>query len=131
MTMKIVVDVNDMICEILENYCLGHAGARKEYPFDETTAVFKVGAKMFALLDEESHPPHINLKCDPEYAKELRKMYPSVIPGYHMSKKHWNTIICDDTIDESLLLHWIDESYDLIFHSLPKKTQAHILTQTL
>ena len=117
-----------MTCEILEQYCVGHVGARKEYPFDETTAVFKVGNKMFALFDETSNPPRINLKCDPEYAKELRQMFSAVLPGYHMSKKHWNTIICDDTIDESLLFGWIDESYQLIFHALPKKVQSHIHT---
>ena len=115
-----------MTLEILESYCLSHHGAVKEYPFDETTAVFKVGNKIFALMDEESNPPRINLKCDPYYARELREMYQSVIAGYHMNKKHWNTVICDDEIDDGTLFGWIDDSYDLVFSSLPKKLQAYI-----
>lgn len=126
MTTKTAVDVNKMTTEILENYCLSHMGAVKEYPFDETTAVFKVGHKIFALVDEESNPPRINLKCDPYYARELREMYENVIAGYHMNKKHWNTVICDDEIDESLLFSWIDDSYDLVFSSLSKKMQTFI-----
>lgn len=126
MTTKTAVDVNKMTTEILENYCLSHIGALKEYPFDETTAVFKVGHKIFALVDEESNPPRINLKCDPYYARELREMYENVIAGYHMNKKYWNTVICDDEIDESMLFGWIDDSYDLVFHSLSKKMQSFI-----
>ena len=88
-----------MTRELLEKYCLGKNGAIKEYPFDETTAVFKVGNKMFALIDEISNPPRINLKCDPYYALELRAMYKSVSGGYHMNKKHWNTVTCNDDVD--------------------------------
>lgn len=126
MTMKTAVGVNKMTFEILNNYCLSHIGAIKEYPFDETTAVYKVGNKIFALIDEESNPPRINLKCDPYYARELREMYENVIAGYHMNKKHWNTVICDDDIDESMLFGWIDDSYDLVFGSLSKKMQSFI-----
>jgi predicted DNA-binding protein (MmcQ/YjbR family) len=126
MTTKTAVDVNKMTTEILENYCLSHMGAVKEYPFDETTAVFKVGHKIFALVDEESNPPRINLKCDPYYARELREMYENVIAGYHMNKKHWNTVICDDEIDESMLFGWIDDSYDLVFGTLSKKMQSFV-----
>lgn len=126
MTMKTAVGVNKMTFEILNNYCISHIGAIKEYPFDETTAVYKVGNKIFALIDEESNPPRINLKCDPYYARELREMYENVIAGYHMNKKHWNTVICDDDIDESMLFGWIDDSYDLVFGSLSKKMQSFI-----
>ena len=126
MTMKTAVGVNKMTFEILNNYCISHIGAIKEYPFDETTAVYKVGNKIFALIDEESNPPRINLKCDPYYARELREMYENVIAGYHMNKKHWNTVICDDDIDESMLFSWIDDSYDLVFGSLSKKMQSFI-----
>ncbi len=118
-----------MTRELLEKYCLQKNGAIKEYPFDETTAVFKVGNKMFALIDETSTPPRINLKCDPYYALELRAMYKSVSGGYHMNKKHWNTITCNDDVDISLLYAWIDESYHLVFGSLTKKLQAHILSK--
>lgn len=115
-----------MTFEILDNYCLSHIGATKEYPFDDTTAVYKVGNKIYALVDEESNPPRINLKCDPYYARELREMYENVIAGYHMNKKHWNTVICDDDIDESMLFGWIDDSYDLVFSSLSKKMQTFV-----
>lgn len=127
MTMKIVVDGNKMTLKTLNDYCLDFKGCVKEFPFDKTTAVYKVGNKIFALIDEESNPPRINLKCDPYYARELREIYESVIAGYHMNKKHWNTVICDASIEDSLLFSWIDDSYDLVFKSLPKKTQAVIL----
>lgn len=126
MTMKTVAGANKMTFEILDTYCLSHVGAIKEYPFDETTAVYKVGHKIFALIDEESNPPHINVKCDPYYARELREMYENVKAGYHMNKKHWNTIVCDDDMDESMLFGWIDDSYDLVFSSLSKKMQTFV-----
>ena len=119
-----------MTRELLEKYCLGKNGAIKEYPFDETTAVFKVGNKMFALIDETSTPPRTNLKCDPYYALELRAMYKSVSGGYHMNKKHWNTITCNDDVDISLLCAWIDESYHLVFGSLTKKAKSQLLQKS-
>ena len=70
---------------------------------DETTAVYKVGNKIFALIDEESNPPRINLKCDPYYAREIREMYESVISGYHMNKKHWNTVVVDGSVSKKIL----------------------------
>lgn len=86
-----------------------------------------MGNKIFALIDEASNAPRINLKFDPYYARELREMYPYVIAGYHMNKHHWNTIICEDEeVDEALLFEWIDDSYDLVFASLPKKVQSFI-----
>ena len=103
-----------MTRELLEKYCLGKNGAIKEYPFDETTAVFKVGNKMFALIDEISTPPRINLKCDPYYALELRAMYKSVSGGYHMNKKYWITMLLDGTVSEAKILDFLDMSYDLI-----------------
>jgi predicted DNA-binding protein (MmcQ/YjbR family) len=124
--MKTAVGVNKMTFEILNNYCLSHIGAIKEYPFDNTTAVYKVGDKIFALIDEASNAPRINLKCDPYYARELREMYENVIAGYHMNKRHWNTVICEDEIDETLVFEWIDDSYDLVFNSLSKKLQNFI-----
>lgn len=115
-----------MTFEILNNYCLSHIGAIKEYPFDDTIAVYKVGNKIFALIDEESRPPRINVKCDPNYARELRELYTSVTAGYHMNKKHWNTIICEGEVDDASIFEWIDDSYDLVFGSLSKKLQHHI-----
>ncbi len=115
-----------MTHESIKTYCLSKKGASKSYPFDEKTAVYKVGNKMFALTDETSADININLKCDPVYALELRSIYESVIAGYHMSKKHWNTVSCNKDVDDTLLKEWIDDSYDLVFESLTKKLQEEI-----
>ena len=93
-------------------------GTSEHFPFDETTLVFKVNSKMFALTDLEG-PLSVNLKCDPELAIDLREHYPSVKPGYHMNKKHWNTIEIDGSLSDKLIIEWIDHSYKLI--ARPKK----------
>ena len=111
----------------IDALCLGHLGAYKTYPFDETTSVFKVGNKMFAFYDETCHPLKLTLKCDPFYGQELRKMYSNVEAGYHMNKKHWNSIICDERADIELIKGWIEESYELVFAKLTKKEQRQIL----
>ncbi|MGE5401245.1 MAG: MmcQ/YjbR family DNA-binding protein [Ignavibacteriales bacterium] len=110
-----------MNIESFREYCLKKKGSEETYPFDETTLVFKVMNKMFALTDLESIPLWINLKCDPEKAMELRERYESVQPGYHMNKKYWNTIILDNTIPDREVYSWIDDSYNLIVESLKKK----------
>ena len=107
-------------------YCLGKKGAVKEYPFDKTTAVFKVANKMFALMGDDDAPARINLKCDPLYALELRSIYESVIPGYHMNKKHWNTVILDGEADVKSVKEWIDDSYELVLKGLSKKTREQL-----
>ncbi|MDX1296531.1 MAG: MmcQ/YjbR family DNA-binding protein, partial [Sulfurimonadaceae bacterium] len=93
----------------------------KEFPFDDKVSVYKVGGKMFALAKEAETPLRINLKCDPLYALELRSIYEFVIPGYHMNKKHWNTVICNGEVDNTIIMEWVDDSYELIVKSLPKK----------
>jgi len=110
----------------IESYALAKKGVEKMYPFDEKTAVFKVGHKMFLLYNETSDEVSLNLKCDPIYALELRTIYTSVIPGYHMSKKHWNTVTCNKEIEDTLIKEWIDDSYDLILNSLTQKLQKEI-----
>ena len=110
----------------IESYCLSKKGALKSYPFDKVTAVYKVGNKMFALSSDNAEEIKINLKCDPIYALELRTIYESVIPVYHMSKKHWNTVRCNREIEDSLVKVWIDDSYQLVFASLTKKLQKEI-----
>jgi len=107
-------------------YCLGKKGVIKSYPFDTKTAVYKVGNKMFVLTDETSDIVRINVKCDPLYALELRSIYKSVIAGYHMSKRHWNTVTCNNEIEDDLVKTWIDDSYALVFESLTKKLQNEI-----
>ena len=112
-----------MNIEELREYCLSKPHSTEDTPFDETTLVFRVGNKMFALSNMESIPTRVNLKCDPERAIELREEYPDiVIPGYHMSKKHWNTIYTQE-IDSEALKGFIDDSYDLIYNSLTKKVK--------
>jgi len=115
-----------MSAEEIRDYCLQKQGAEESFPFDENTLVFKVGGKMFLLLDLYSSPVSFNIKCDPQKAIELRERYSSVQPGYHMNKTHWNTVACDGSVPKKLILSWIDESYDLILLSLPKKLRQSI-----
>lgn len=106
-------------------YCLSKKYVAEHFPFDETTLVFKVFDKMFALTGIDRKPFQVNLKCDPEKAIELREQYDgTIIPGYHMSKKHWNTVICNDSFPDDFLKEMIDHSYDLIVKNLPKKVRA-------
>jgi len=97
----------------------------EEFPFDETTLVFKVAGKMFALTDLEGDFT-INLKCDPELALELRERYPYVLPGWHMNKKHWNTIVVDSSVTDELLLEWVDHSYKMVVAGLLRKLRDEL-----
>ena len=109
-----------MNIEEFRDYCLSKKGVTESFPFDETTLVFKVMNKMFALTDTEEDFK-INIKCDPEKAIDLREKYTeTVFPGYHMNKKLWNTVVVDGTIPDRILYDWIDDSYSLIVSSLPK-----------
>lgn len=120
-----------MNIEEFRAYCLSKTATSECFPFDESTLVFKVGKadknKMFALCSLERQPLSVNLKCDPDQAIELREHYASIIPGYHMSKKHWNTIYLEREVGDTVLKELIDHSYDLIVKSLPKKVQAELL----
>ncbi len=102
-----------MNIEELREYCLSLPGVTEHFPFDETTLVFKVNGKIFALTDLEG-PLSVNLKCDPELAVELRERYPSVKPGYHMNKQHWNTVEVDGKVSDKTITGWIEHSYALI-----------------
>lgn len=115
-----------MNIEEIRNYCVAKQGVEESFPFDESTLVFKVGGKMFLLLDIESNPPGFNVKCEPEKALELRENYSCVQPGYHMNKQHWNTITVDGSVPRSVITGWIDDSYNLIHKSLPAKTKKAI-----
>lgn len=106
--------------EITE-YFLTKKGAWLDYPFDDVTAVFKVGKKMFSLISAESNPVTVNLKCEPELALDLREVYEDIIPGYHMNKKHWNTVNIQGNLPEEEIKKLIDMSYELVVKSLPKK----------
>jgi len=110
-----------MNVEAISQYCLSKKGAVEDFPFDEETLVFKVGGKMFALIPLEKIPLQINLKCDPEKAIELREQYEDVMPGWHMSKKYWNTIILEGNVRWGELKDWIDHSYDEVFRGLKNR----------
>lgn len=108
-------------------YCLSRKAAEPSFPFGDTTLVFKVMNKIFALLPlDEVENPSINLKCDPDYALELRERHPEVKPGFHMNKKHWNTVMLEEDLTNDSIKAMIDHSYDLIVKSLPKKQQAEL-----
>ena len=107
-----------MNIEQYREICISFEGATEEFPFDNETLVFKVFGKMFALSGVENFVS-INLKCDPENAIDLRERYSSVIPGYHMNKKHWNTILLDNSIPDKLVVEWIKDSYDLVLNGIP------------
>jgi predicted DNA-binding protein (MmcQ/YjbR family) len=114
-----------MDIETFREYCISKKGVTEEFPFDSQTLAFKVGGKIFALTDVENFRS-ANLKCDPERAIELREMYPGIIPGFHMNKKHWNTVAMDQTVPHKLKKELIDHSYELIFASLPKKEREKL-----
>lgn len=109
-----------MNIEELRDYCLKNKGVTESFPFNETTLVFKVMNKIFALTNLNGDLS-INLKCDPEKAAALRERYPSVQPGFHMNKKHWNTVIIDGSVEDKLIHAWIDHSYELVVASLDRK----------
>ncbi len=114
-----------MDIESYREYCLQKPGTSEAFPFDHETLVFKVGGKMFALTDVERFVS-INLKCDPEEAIELREQYDGIQPGYHMSKKHWNTVMMDGSVPMKLVRKMIDNSYLLVASTLPKKEREKL-----
>ena len=116
-----------MNIEEYRDYCLSFHGVTEEFPFDEKVLVFKVMGKIFSLTNIDLFKS-VNLKCDPEWAQELREEYIGIVPGYHMNKKHWNTVKMDGSIPSDKLKELIDHSYELVVKKLPKK-QKHLLQQ--
>ena len=104
----------------LKSYLMAKSGAVEEFPFDTITLVFKISGKMFALVGINDDPLRLNLKCDPVKAEILREIYPAILPGYHMNKRHWNTVIFDGSIDDAEIRSMIDDSYALVVKGLPK-----------
>lgn len=115
-----------MNIEEIREFCLALKGVDESFPFDDKTLVFKVMGKMFCLCGLENNPASCNVKCDPEKAIELREEYTGVNPGYHMSNKHWNTIVFDGSFDDELGKQWITDSYDLVVSSLTKKLKQEL-----
>jgi predicted DNA-binding protein (MmcQ/YjbR family) len=109
--------------ENFRTYCLAKKGVTEEMPFGEETLVYKVVGKMFALTNLTDFSS-INLKADPEKAVEQRERYSAVTPGYHMNKKHWNTITLDGSLSDKMIKSWVDDSYDLVVAGLTKKLRT-------
>ena len=113
-----------MNIEELRDYCLNKKSVKESFPFGEEVLVFKVENKIFLLVSLSDSPLQFNVKCEPEKAIELREHFNCVHPGYHMNKKHWNTIIADGSVSDTTLKEWIDHSYEMILQSLPKRERA-------
>jgi predicted DNA-binding protein (MmcQ/YjbR family) len=113
-----------MDIEEIREHCLKMPLVEESFPFDHNTLVFKVGGKMFLLLDINSNPIEFNVKCNPGRAIELREQYVFIQPGYHMNKTHWNTITCTGSVPKKLIFQWISDSYDLVFAGLPIKIRG-------
>ena len=114
-----------MNIEEYRDYCISKPGVTEGFPFDNKTLVFKVMGKMFALTDIDKFKG-INLKCDPDYAVELREKYEGIVDGYHMSKKHWNTIQTVSDIPDTKIYHLINHSYELVVSKLNKKQKEEL-----
>jgi len=117
-----------MNVELLREYCMGKPGVTESFPFDENTLVFKVCGKMFLLTDLVDSFS-MNVKCDPGRALELREQYACVLPGYHMNKKYWNTVMIDGSVSDQLLLDWVDDSYKLVVEGLSRKERETLITR--
>jgi len=115
-----------MHIEEFRTYCLSKPGVTESFPFDEVTLVFKVMSKMFALTGLGKEQFTVNLKCDPERALDLREEYSEIQPGYHMSKKHWNTIDFEGSLNDDFLVELIDHSYDLVVKKLKKSEREEL-----
>ena len=104
----------------LRERCLALPGASEEFPFGDEVSVFKVSGKMFALCALDGEPLQLSVKCDPELAVQLRSAYAAITPGYHLNKRHWNTITLDGSVPEEMVTDLLGDSYDLVVASLPK-----------
>ena len=100
--------------------------ATEEFPFSEGVSVFKVGGKMFALSRLDARPLEVSLKCEPDLAESLRMTYPAVRPGYHLNKRHWNTVTIDGTLDARMVFDMIEDSYDLVVDGLSRTARDRL-----
>jgi predicted DNA-binding protein (MmcQ/YjbR family) len=113
-----------MNIESFTEYCMAKKGVTESFPFGGDTLVFKVMNKIFALTGMDETPCKANLKCDPEWAVNLREEHDDIQPGYHMNKKHWNTVNIEGNLPDTLVMKLIDQSYDLVISSLPAKDKV-------
>jgi len=117
-----------MFADEARDLLLAQPAAEEGTPFGPEVLVYKVGGKMFATLSPEDVPARTNLKCDPERAIDLRDEHESILPGYHMNKRHWNTLVLDQTLSEKLIRELIEHSYSLVHASLTKKIRDSLPT---
>ena len=110
----------------LRRWCLQQAGAFEDFPFGPEHSVFKVAGKMFALSALDRVPLEVSVKCEPELAAQLRLTYPAIRPGYHLNKRHWNTIAIDGSLPDQLVRDLIEDSYDLVVEALPKRLRGQL-----
>jgi predicted DNA-binding protein (MmcQ/YjbR family) len=115
-----------MDIEQFRDYCLSKKGVTEATPFGPDTLVFRVVEKMFALTGLNDPEFRCNLKCEPSYAEELRGEYPDIIPGWHMNKKHWNTVYCERELDDKLIAKLVDHSYDQVVSKLTKSQKLEL-----
>lgn len=115
------MDLPDVI-----EHCLSLPGAEETQPFGPEALVYKVAGKMFAVTVPEDFPPRINLKCDPKRAVELRDEHPAIRPGWHMNKRHWNTVVLDGTLPAAMVRSLVEHSYELVVAGLPRKTREKL-----
>jgi predicted DNA-binding protein (MmcQ/YjbR family) len=110
----------------LRALCMGFAGAEETYPFSPGVSVFKVRGKIFAIARLDAEPVDISLKCEPELAQQLRVDWEAITPGYHLDKRHWNTVVMDGSVPEQLVRDMVEDSYDLVVSALPKRVQKEL-----
>jgi predicted DNA-binding protein (MmcQ/YjbR family) len=115
-----------MHTEELREFCLSLPLVEEKFPFDQTTLVFYIAGKMFCLADIDEFDS-VNVKCDPDKAIELREQYQAVIPGFHMNKKHWNTVKVNEDVSDNLIKVWIKDSYNLVILTLPKSKRPSLI----
>ena len=110
----------------LRALCMGFGGAEETYPFGPETTVFKVRGKIFAIAALNREPPSISLKCEPELAVHLRADHAAITPGYHLNKRHWNTVVVDGSVPDQMLRDMVEDSYDLVVESLPRRVREDL-----
>jgi predicted DNA-binding protein (MmcQ/YjbR family) len=113
-----------MTARALRKLCLSFPGAVEEFPFGPETSVFKVGGKMFALSGLERRPLQVSLKCEPDLADQLRIAHEAINPGYHLNKRHWNTLTLDGSLPDRMVRDLVEDSYDLVVEGLPRAKRA-------
>jgi|SRR5450755_89482 predicted DNA-binding protein (MmcQ/YjbR family) len=116
-----------MTADELRDLCLSFMGTEETFPFSPGTSVFKVAGKVFALAPLGAEPLTVSLKCDPGLAEQLREAHPAITPGYHLNKRHWNTVLLDGSLGDQLVADMVEDSYDLVVSGLPKVRQRALL----